>query len=63
MGSKEVLQAGSFSAPMDESTAERFYDHKEKTRKRLGWDELRNEEFIEILLDVQALHLEDGEVR
>lgn len=68
MGSKRVSLRqreterieGPVTQEVDPDIAERYYDHKEETRKRLDRSELTNEEFLEVLLDVHSLHLEDG---
>jgi hypothetical protein len=53
-------QAGrdALSAHPIEETRRQFYDLKEESRQRLGYSDLQNDEFLQMLLDCWTLHLE-----
>jgi hypothetical protein len=41
-----------------EDTRRQFYDLKEESRQRLGYSDLQNDVFLQMLLDCWTLHLE-----
>lgn len=52
---------GRLAVASDEETRRQFYDLKEETRQRLGFDELEHEAFLRMLLDCWTLHLEGAD--
>lgn len=58
----EVTAAG-IRFPGSDNLHKQFYDQKEASRERLDVPELKNGDFLQILLDTHSLHLEDGESR
>lgn len=55
-----TLGLGGATAHVEADILNAYHRQKEACRQRLGQKELTNEEFLQVLLDVHALHLDLG---
>lgn len=56
----QQIKAGRMCAPVTDDTYAAYIDHKNACRRRMDMKELSNEQFLQVLLDVYAFHLENG---